>query len=86
MDKREAILRDLLRGTEHEKKMFRKKREALLCAFDKYKTNVQYGIEVENADQHAAIIAWYRSILDLENSAIAETAINNVPARIKYYL
>lgn len=83
---REAVLRDLVKGTVHEKIMYRQKREKLLIAFDKYKTNVQYGIETEDEEQHAIIIRWYRMLIDLNDIEKASYAIDNVPARIKYYL
>lgn len=59
----------------------RAKREPLLRAFDKYKSNVYYGIEVETIEEKQSIIAWYNSILGLEDAAL-----ENVPAKIKYYV
>lgn len=59
----------------------RAKREPLLAAFDKYKSNVYYGIEVEMIQEKQSIMAWYNSILGLD-----ETALENVPVKIKYYV
>ena len=59
----------------------RAKREPLLTAFDKYKSNVNYGVEFESEEQREKIIAWYRLLLELN-----EFAFENVPERIKYYL
>lgn len=59
----------------------RSRRELLLIAFDKYKSNVDYGIERETEMQHENMIAWYEDLLDLK-----EYAFNNIPERIKYYL
>lgn len=83
---KEKILKDLIRGTKYEKEVLRNKRKPLLEAFDKYKTNVQYGIETEDAYTHEAILSWYHAILNLDNTNTADNALNNVPARIRYYL
>lgn len=66
---------------EEKQERLRGERAALLNAFDKYKSNVDYGIERETELQHENIIAWYRDLLDLK-----EYALNNIPERIKYYL
>ena len=57
------------------------RREVLLRAFDKYKSNVQYGVEIESEEQHAVIVQWYRDMLDLKLEAFS-----NIPSRVKYYL
>jgi hypothetical protein len=57
------------------------KREPLLIAFDKYKSNVNYGIEFESETDRTNIITWYRLLLELNEKAFA-----NVPERVKYYL
>lgn len=59
----------------------RAKREPILVAFDKYKTNVIYGIEEENTEEKIAVLEWYKKALNLD-----EDAIENVPDKIKYYL
>lgn len=59
----------------------RAKRQPLLIAFDKYKSNVVYGVEFETEEQRLLIIEWYNAILNL-----SEYAIENIPDRIKYYL
>lgn len=59
----------------------RAKREPLLTAFDKYKSNVVYGVEFESEEQRQKIIAWYRLLLELN-----EKAFEKIPERIKYYL
>ena len=59
----------------------RRLREPLLVAFDKYKTNVVYGLVIETPEEKELIIKWYKSILDLN-----EAALNDVPEKIKYYL
>lgn len=56
-------------------------REPLLIAFDKYKSNVNYGVEFETAEQRDEIVLWYNSILNLEG-----TAFEIIPERIRYYL
>ena len=66
---------------ENKKLLLREKREPLLIAFDTYKSNVNYGIEIETQEEKDLIIKWYKLILDLD-----EKAINNVPEKIKYYL
>lgn len=69
---------DLLNKKKEE---LRLKREPLLTAFDKYKSNVFYGIEEETQEQKTNILTWYGKVLDLN-----EEAINNPPEKIKYYL
>lgn len=59
----------------------RAKRETLLIAFDKYKSNVNYGVEFESETDRINIITWYRLLLELN-----EKAFVNVPDRVKYYL
>lgn len=61
----------------------REYRDALLLAFDKYKANVQYGLEVETPEIKTQMIQWYRSMLDLPLDK--ETYLAS-PDRIKYYL
>lgn len=56
-------------------------REPLLAAFDIYKGNVQYGILTETEEEHATVVEWYDALLDLD-----ETAIREVPAKIKKYV
>ncbi len=65
---------------EHKNEL-RALREPLLVAFDKYKSNVNYGVEFEGEEQREEIVKWYNAIKDLD-----EDAINNVPEKIKYYL
>ena len=79
----DRMIDDMIRGTEYEKKMLRTKRKPLLDAFDKYKTNVEYGIEDETAEQHEAVIQWYRQLLDINTS---RASIENVPSCISYYV
>lgn len=55
----------------------RKTRKPLLDAFDKWEKAVLRGRESESLE----IMTWYFLILDLN-----ETALNNVPERVKYYL
>lgn len=59
----------------------RASREPLLIAFDKYKSNVYYGIESETLAERENIMAWYKAVLDLD-----ETALQNAPVKIKYYV
>ena len=56
-------------------------REPLLAAFDIYKVNVQYGILTETEEEHDSVTAWYKALCDLD-----ETAIREVPAKIKKYV
>jgi hypothetical protein len=59
----------------------RAQREPILKAFDIYKTNVQYGIDTETAEEHLIIIMWYQDLLDLKESAFI-----NIPDKIKRYM
>ena len=53
----------------------------ILRAFDVYKINVQYGIDLENEQEHNDILLWYDGILNLDDNSI-----NNIPDSIKKYL
>lgn len=66
---------------ENKKILLRERREPLLAAFDKYKSNINYGIESEDEAQRQKIIAWYKLLLELD-----EFAFNNIPERVQYYL
>lgn len=59
----------------------RAKREPLLKAFDIYKSNVEYGIIVENDTTHIQMIEWYNNLLNLE-----DIAFENIPEGIMKYL
>lgn len=62
----------------------RRLREPLLVAFDKYKSNVNYGVEIEDETQRAKILNWYQQIKDLNEDCITDEDL--IPERIKYYL
>lgn len=71
---------------EDEKKNYqmdklKEKRKSLLIAFDKYKSNIQYGIQQETEQQKETILKWYQKVLDLDAEAI-----HNPPKEIAYYL
>lgn len=55
-------------------------RAPLLAAFDIYKSNVYYGIVKESERDHAAVLAWYQALLDLD-----EGAVKNPPAAVLKY-
>lgn len=79
--KRRFQIQETPKPTEEEiKAILRIRREPLLTAFDKYKTNVQYGIETETSKQHEINLLWYQDLKDLK-----ESAFENVPERIAYY-
>lgn len=64
--------------TEKElKEHLRSQRESLLFAFDKWEKAVLRGREQDDY----IIMSWYRDLLDLK-----ETAFDNIPEKIKYYL
>lgn len=75
-------------NTEHLKTQhleeLRMLREPLLIAFDKYKLNVFYGIELENEKQVNEILYWYKQIKELNEDYITDKEL--IPKRIKYYL
>ncbi len=56
-------------------------RNDLLKAFDIYKSNVSYGIIIENDTEKQEIIEWYKNLLDLN-----DCAFEHIPTRIKKYL
>jgi len=55
-------------------------RRPLLEAFDVYKSNVYYGVITETEAEHAAILAWYRALCDLDPAALTQ-----IPAGIRRY-
>lgn len=71
------------RINERKINQLREKRTPLLLAFDKYKTNVNYGIVVEDEETRAKIVSWYSDLLNLVETAFEE---DNIPNEIKYYL
>lgn len=60
---------------------FRSLRKPILNAFDIYKNNVKYGIEIETNEEHSSIIIWYNELLNLK-----EKAFDNIPIKIKRYM
>lgn len=56
-------------------------RQPLLKAFDVFKTNVSYGIEIQTEEEKGQILEWYGKLLDLNKHALC-----NVPEKIKRYL
>ena len=60
-----------------KKAQLRVKREPLLIAFDKWEKAVIRGREEDSAE----IMQWYQDLLDL-----VESAFENVPDRINYYM
>lgn len=63
------------------KEELRLARETILKAFDKYKTNVFYGIEKETEEEKKLMVEWYEKILQLE-----EEAFTNLPLKVVYYM
>ena len=59
----------------------RQLRAPLLTAFDIYRSHVSYKTVVESEERHEVIMAWYRDLLDLKQSAL-----DNVPDEIKPYV
>lgn len=61
----------------------REYRTCLFAAFDIYKSNVQYGIESETAEQHVEILNWYDQMLTLP---LTRESYVGSPECIKRYL
>ena len=72
---------DALEGTAEHNDAVRQLRRPLLAAFDKYKTNINYGVITETEEVHVEVVDWYRRLLDLDPTAVAE-----VPAAILPYV
>ena len=49
---------------ENARDLFRGFRKAQFTAFDIYKSNVEYGIEVEDELRRTEILSWYNTMLD----------------------
>ena len=74
-------LRLLSNHPEEQRNVLRQLRKPLLEAMDIYDKNVSKGRITESIDQKRIVDSWYKSILDLE-----ESAFDNVPEVIKQYL
>lgn len=72
------ILKKVWTDEEALKNMLRAKRKPLLEAFDKWEKAVLRNREI---DDYTITTIWYKDLLDLK-----ETAFENVPEKIKYYL
>ena len=68
-------------GITYKDMAIRQLRQPLLEAFDIYKSNVAYGVEMETEFEKAEILAWYKGLLDKE-----ENSLKNVPLKIQRYL
>ena len=68
-------------GKANKDMAIRQLREPLLKAFDIYKSNVNYGVEVETELERIEIMAWYQNLLDKQESALVY-----VPLKIQRYL
>ena len=82
--KREALTVEKaagLDGLPEKAEALRTLRKPLLEAFDVYKSNAYYGIVSETEEEHAVVLAWYRALLDLD-----ESALKNMPAHIEKYV
>lgn len=62
------------------KASYRAKRSEILNAWDIYKSNVAYGVVIEDEATHNRIVEWYQSILALDYDAI-----DNVPQEVDRY-
>lgn len=66
--------------------LFREYRRQTFKAFDIYKSNVQYGLEIETEEERNEMIAWYHSMKNFTNQI---NTINNyppLPDKLKYYI
>lgn len=72
---------DDLINTQEINSIIRQLRKPLLEAFDIYKTNIAYGIEVETDEEKEHILAWYNNLLDKNVEAL-----RNIPNKILRYL
>lgn len=68
-------------GVKYKDVGIRQLREPLLKAFDIYKSNIAYGVETETETERTEIMLWYQDLLDKK-----ETALINIPTKIKRYL
>lgn len=66
---------------EKAKDKMRFLRKSILVAYDRYKTNVIYGIEKESVEDRQYMLDWYHMILNLNIEAF-----NKVPDKVKYYM
>lgn len=71
------ILKRVWIDEEEIKKVYRAKRTTLLSAFDKWEKAVLRGREQDDY----IIMSWYRDLLELK-----ESAFENIPTKIEYYL
>lgn len=67
--------------------ILRSKRSKLLKAFDIYKLNVMYNADPsETPEEHATVMLWYITVLDLSHPEAALAALENPPEKITKYL
>ncbi len=66
---------------EERLNLFRTVRKDLLKAFDIYKSNVSFGIEIQTDLEMTEVKNWYKNLLDLKSEAFF-----NVPCKVEKYL
>lgn len=66
---------------EERLNLFRTVRKDLLKAFDIYKSNLSFGIEIQSELEITEVKNWYKKLLDLESEAFF-----TVPCQVKKYL
>lgn len=59
----------------------RQLRKPLLTAYDSHKSTVIYEGNAESEEEHAKVVAWKKSALDLETKAFKD-----IPKSVQYYL
>lgn len=68
-------------GDLYREVAIRQLRKPLLEAFDIYKSNINYGVEIETVNEHNDIMIWYQGLLDKEI-----WALENIPVKIQRYI
>lgn len=66
---------------EESLNILRSIRKDLLCAFDVYKSNVNFGILPQTEQEIQTVVGWYKKLLDLK-----EEAFYSVPSQVAKYL
>lgn len=71
-----------------EKKLdaFKNYRALVFKAYDIYKTNVIYGLEIETEEEKLELIRWYNLMRDYPIMMATEKEFPEIPEKIRYYM
>lgn len=65
---------------------FKNYRSLVFKAYDIYKTNVVYGLEIETEQEKQELISWYNEMRDYPNKIETVKEFPQIPDKIRYYM